>query len=303
MRKITLGGVALAAMIAGPAMAADMPMKAPPPPVLLYDWSGLYVGASIGGVWETINHSYPNVPGIAPPVGLGLGALTNPINYGTSGSDAIFDLHAGFQGQWGNWVLGVEFGYSACFNECRTTTGPLLGPPAFTLNTSSEQKMTQLATVGPRLGWAWDRFMIYGTGGWASANLKSTYCNTIIGACSFGPAVNAGGGPIGANVSLQNGSTWAQGWFAGGGVEWMVHRGALVDVILGVEYQHFDVSRHHDRAFCVSPACAVPFAADYDLDAKGDIVRARFTIKTQGYGIFGAVGKAPVAAPAALPTK
>src|SRR5215468_8703367 len=99
MKKLLLGSVALAAMIAGPAMAADMPMKAPPPPVLLYDWSGLYVGASIGGMWYDINRTFPNVPGIAPPVGLGLGALTNPINYGTSGSDAIFDLHAGFQGQ------------------------------------------------------------------------------------------------------------------------------------------------------------------------------------------------------------
>jgi hypothetical protein len=26
--------------------------------------------------------------------------------------------------------------------------------------------------------------------------------------------------------------------------------------------------------------------ADYDLNAKGDLVRARLTIKTQGYGFF-----------------
>jgi outer membrane immunogenic protein len=256
-------------------MAADMPMKAPPAaPVLLYDWSGLYVGASIGGMWYDINRTFPNAAGLA--------------NFSTSGSDAIFDLHTGFQGQWGNWVLGLEFGYSACFNECRLTSGVLPAPP-FTVNTSAESKLTQLATIGPRLGWAWDRFLIYGTGGWASANLKGTYCSTVTGVC--GPA-----------FSNQNGSSWNQGWFAGGGVEWMVHRGALVDVILGVEYQHFDVSNHHDRAFCASPACLIPAGADYDLDAKGDIVRARLTIKTQGYGIFGAVGKAPVAA-APYPTK
>jgi outer membrane immunogenic protein len=276
MKKLLLGSVALAAMLAGPAMAADMPMKAPPAaPVLLYDWSGLYVGASIGGMWYDMNHTFPNTPAG---------------NFSTSGSDAIFDMHAGFQGQWGNWVLGVEFGYSGCFNECRITSGVLQSPP-FAANTLAESKLTQLATIGPRLGWAWDRFMIYGTGGWASANLKNTFCSGVTGVCGNGAFAN----PF-------SGSSWNQGWFAGAGLEWMVHRGSLVDVILGVEYQHFDVSNHHDRAFCGGAGCLIPAATDYDLDAKGDIVRARLTIKTQGYGIFGAVGKAPVAA-APYPTK
>jgi outer membrane immunogenic protein len=45
MKKFLLGSVGLAAMLAGPAMAADMPIKAPPPPpVAYYDWSGAYIG-------------------------------------------------------------------------------------------------------------------------------------------------------------------------------------------------------------------------------------------------------------------
>jgi outer membrane immunogenic protein len=41
MKKLLLGSAGLAALIAGPAMAADMPVKAPPPaPVAYYDWSG-----------------------------------------------------------------------------------------------------------------------------------------------------------------------------------------------------------------------------------------------------------------------
>jgi len=66
----------------------------------------------------------------------------------------------------------------------------------------------------------------------------------------------------------------------------MVHKGALVDVIFGVEYQHFDVSGG-ERAFCLVPGCAAPTANDYDLSATGDIVRARLTIKTQGYRWWG----------------
>jgi hypothetical protein len=64
----------------------------------------------------------------------------------------------------------------------------------------------------------------------------------------------------------------------------MVHKGALVDVLLGLEYQHFDVGSH--TAFCVNPGCNVATGADYELGVKGDIVRARLTIKTQGYGFL-----------------
>jgi hypothetical protein len=63
----------------------------------------------------------------------------------------------------------------------------------------------------------------------------------------------------------------------------MVHKGPLVDVILGVEYQHYDVGGK--TAFCAT-ACSPLTIQDYDLNAKGDLVRARLTIKTQGYSFF-----------------
>ena len=65
----------------------------------------------------------------------------------------------------------------------------------------------------------------------------------------------------------------------------MVHKGALVDVIFGAEYQHFDV--RSKTAFCRTPGCNVPRSEDFNHDAVGDIVRARLTIKTQGYGWAG----------------
>jgi hypothetical protein len=54
----------------------------------------------------------------------------------------------------------------------------------------------------------------------------------------------------------------------------------LVDVILGLEYQHFDLDSH--EAFR-SPTLPVQ---GYDLGATGDLVRARLTIKTSGYRFF-----------------
>jgi outer membrane immunogenic protein len=43
-------GIALATAIAGPAMAADLSVTVPPP-VLVYNWTGIYGGVNGGGAW------------------------------------------------------------------------------------------------------------------------------------------------------------------------------------------------------------------------------------------------------------
>jgi len=267
MKKFVLGSVVLAAMLAGPAMAAELPVKAPPPaPPSYYDWSGFYIGASIGGMWSTVNRTFPNPSGFG---GFGPGPGGN---FSTTKSDTVYDIHAGAQVQWGWLVLGVEAGYSACFSECESFSGVLPtsipGLLLFTPNTVGQHKITNVFTVGPRLGIAWDRWMIYGTGGYAAASLKATYCSTVAPGIVCGPSVG----------SVQNGSSWNDGWFAGAGFEYMVYKGTLVDAILGAEYQHFDVS--------AKSAFNPPTGAAYNLDARGDMVRARLTIKTQGWRIF-----------------
>jgi outer membrane immunogenic protein len=257
MRHFIVAGMALAGMIAAPAMAAELPIAAPPPPVApYYNWSGAYIGFNAGGTWYDVTHIFVTPGAITP-------------NVTTNGSDGIVGFHAGAQWQWGAWVLGAEAALSGCFQECRSTSGVLPVSQGFEPNIFGEHKITNLFTAGPRLGYAWDRWMIFATGGWASANLKNAHCNPITNLC--------GGGPSGASRNNN-------GWYAGGGFDVMVHRGALVDVILGVEYQHFELSG--ERAFCVNPGCVVPAVRDYDLSARGDLVRARLTIKTQGYGFL-----------------
>jgi outer membrane immunogenic protein len=238
-------------------MAADMPVAPPPPPVVYYDWTGAYIGFNAGGVWYNQDRTFPNA-----------GALAGVANHQTSGSEGILGFHAGAQWQWGAWVLGAEAALSGCFSECRSISGTLPVPP-FVPNAFSEHKITNLFTVGPRLGYAWDRWMIFANGGYASADLKGTYCSVISGAC--GPSVGA---PTGASRN--------SGWYAGGGLDYMVHKGPLVDVILGLEYQHFDVGSKN--AFCGNPTCTA--GNSFDLGATGDIVRARLTIKTAGYRFF-----------------
>src|SRR6267378_4526262 len=121
MKKFLLGSVGLAAMIAGPAMAADMPLKAPPPVVSYYDWSGYYIGFSIGGMWSTVDRTFGN-PQNFPVAGFGPGPGGN---FSTTSNDAVYDVHVGAQWQWYQWVLGVEAAYIGCFRECRSLTGVL----------------------------------------------------------------------------------------------------------------------------------------------------------------------------------
>src|SRR6516164_5090908 len=221
MKNRFLASVALAAMIAAPATAADLPYKAPPPlPEAYYDWSGAYVGLNVGGTHYNVTHHVT-----------------------TGDHDAIFGIHAGAQWQWGAWVLGAEAARSGCSHECRSTSSVLPVAQGFEENIFGEHKIIDLFTSGARLGYAWDRLLVFATGGFASAHIENAHCSSITGIC--GPLGGPGNGVVSNN----------RGWYAGGGFDYMAHKGALVDVILGVEYQHFDVGAA--RAFCVNPGCVV----------------------------------------------
>jgi outer membrane immunogenic protein len=264
--------LALAAMIAGPAVAADMPVKAPPP-VAYYDWSGAYLGLNIGGVWADVNRFYPNFALVR----------LQPQTFTSHNNDVIYGFHAGAQWQRGQWVLGVEAAYSAGSRDIQGTVS--LSPPEPFTTLSAYNKIGSLFTVGPRLGYAWGRWMVFGTGGYAIGQIHGQYACTGTGIAVFpgGGACSAVFGPL-ATLNA-TGHTGNDGWFAGGGFEYMVLKGSLVDVILGAEYQHFDL--RDKTAFCFSPGCAVlgmQDHIDFNHGARGDIVRARVAIKTQGWG-------------------
>ena len=272
MKRLIFAGLALAGVIAGPATAADMPVKVKAPPVVYYDWSGVYLGFNVGGVWSHVDRFYPNFAliGLVPQI------------FTSRGDDAIFGVHGGAQVQWGHWVVGVEVAYSAGAKEMASNVS--LSPPEPFTTLSAFNKITNLLTVGPRLGYAWDRLLVYGTGGYAGGSISGQYaCTGTLIAVFPGPgACAAGFGPL-ANLNA-TGHTWNDGWFAGIGFEYVVHHGSLVDVILGAEYQHFDL--RSTTAFCLNPGCAIRSIQDhidFDHGATGDLARARLTIKTHGW--------------------
>ena len=102
MKTFLVGSVALMATIAAPAMAADMPAKAPlAPAVSPYSWTGFYAGGNIGYSWGRSASSLSFVDATS-------GAIL-------SASDAKFDLNGVIGGvqigrnwQTNNWVWGLE---------------------------------------------------------------------------------------------------------------------------------------------------------------------------------------------------
>ena len=270
--------MAQAAMLAAPAMAADMRVKAKPPPVVAADpdWSGIYGGASLGGVWSEPHRFMPNLPQVGVP----------PTTFVSHGSDTIYDFHAGIQWQWHQWILGAEAGYSSGFNGIASSVS--VSPPEPFTHLSATAHVTQLFTVGPRLGVAWGRFMAYGTGGYAQARINGSYSCSDTGLPAFPGPVGNCTALFGAFLSQQDfgGVTWNDGWFAGGGLEFMAYRGSVADIIAGAEYQHFSVGLK--TAFVCTVLLCGGFTTHQNFlqDARGDILRARLTIKTDGLGPF-----------------
>ena len=172
MKFRLLAGVGIAAVMAGSAFAADMPLKAPPP-VLAYDWSGFYIGGVIGGGWARTDTSDP---------GLGLiGTLVNvPVIQTTTSSGFIGGIEGGDRYQFGKLVIGWEADMDC--GATRTAPAPppsvrLLPPGILTRTLTADTKWTGTATS--TVGIAHDRWLIYGKAGvaWAKTDYTDNWAD------------------------------------------------------------------------------------------------------------------------------
>jgi len=194
------------------------------------DWTGIYVGANAGGSANHAHWSYFNNPG--QTVTRDFGAFA-------------YGMQAGAQLQMGQVVLGAEFGLSGYKGDSTGPDSPLFAPR---FNTEAQTK--SVLTIGPRLGWAFNNWMIYGTGGYARVNTETAFVQIA-----------------GPNEDRRTAS--ADGWFAGGGVEWAVSR----NWILGFEYRHIEAEKKLS-----GPAIPVTDVSRY-VDASIDEFKARLSFK------------------------
>jgi outer membrane immunogenic protein len=202
MKTLVVAGLAFGALIA-PATAADMPVKAPPPP--LFSWSGFYIGGNVG--WGTVRDE--SLPYCTSPAGvlMGLGC-TDVFGGRVRGDGFIGGGQAGYNWQIGHWVLGIETDFQGTdISGSDVVTGPFnvvglkFQSPASTYNTS--EKLSWLGTTRGRLGLAFDRLLIYATGGVAYGD-ASVSQNLAFPGVQF----------------TSSASSTMTGWTAGGGIEY-----------------------------------------------------------------------------------
>jgi outer membrane immunogenic protein len=185
MKKILRATVALSALVAAPAMAADLSRPAPPiykapPPVYAYSWTGCYVGANGGGVWIRKEYSLTQIVGFAVPA----------TAFGShDASSGIGGLQVGCNYQFaGGWVVGIQGDY-----DWMSAKGSHTDPFGFATTLSSNTK--SLGSVTGRVGYAWDRFLGYVKGGGAWE--RDEYSWVIPGIVVLGASETRGGWTVG----------------------------------------------------------------------------------------------------------
>jgi outer membrane immunogenic protein len=231
------------ALISGSALAADMPVKAPmyAPP---FSWSGCYIGGNVGGAWAHVDQSVVNEEDF---VSRSSGRSSSFIAGGQVGCNWQFTS---------SWVFGVEgdFNWLDLKRSRAFGTGNRVGED---LAGSQTTKLRWLTTVRARLGYAWDRSLLYLKGGLAGGDVTSSVS-----------VVHTDG-------SVFSGSTsdvrW--GWTVGAGYEY-----AFTRTISGkLEYLHFDLGNVSYPVLLVSGQSSLTLAGNAKV--TGDLVRVGINIK------------------------
>jgi opacity protein-like surface antigen len=194
-----------------PAAAGDMPIKAPMLAAGPMDWTGFFVGGHMGGGYSDDNWSDPfGSTAIA-------GGFTDVAGFGdtTHATGPLGGGQIGTDWQIGRVVMGIQADASAADLRGENTCFSGLG------GINCQHTVNALGTITGRVGYAWDRSLVYVKGGGAwTVTGYDLLANTNV-------------------LKLGTGSadldSW--GWTVGGGIEYALtnHWTALV------EYDHIGV--------------------------------------------------------------
>jgi outer membrane immunogenic protein len=213
MRKTVLGSasaIAIALVTGGAAWAADVPMKAAPYAAApLFDWSGWYFGANLGRVTGKIESNSDNRGN----------AIANNWRPG---------LQLGYNVQRGNVVWGIEGDVAIGKSKFNWST----------FNDGSHINANGMGSIRGRLGWAFDRILVYGTGGIGNLRVKacsSAAADGCVKTSSWKPVVG-----VGLEGALTN--NWILGaeylWYLGSS---KTLSAPLDDTVRFKDYQEFRV--------------------------------------------------------------
>jgi len=214
IRTLSLGAMALA-LSAAPVLAADLTYEPAPAPLApaaqAFSWTGPYVGALVGYGWSSTDASSRNAFG------------------SVNGDGFKGGLYAGYNFDLGNqWVIGAEIDANLDDVSGSNAIGGF------------RQKWD--GTARARVGYAFDRYLAYGTGGAALSGAKAS--------------VDGFGSDDKTHL----------GWTVGAGVEAQVWN----NVTARVEYQYASYGKEHYD---------IGGAGGTDIDFSTNTIRAGVGVK------------------------
>jgi outer membrane immunogenic protein len=239
MKKV-LGLAGAAFLFAGPAVAADLAVKAPvykaPPPV--FSWTGWYIGLNAGADGQRASFTSTEIGCEFLGCGTGIGHIGTDPNVAAAGTGSATKwgfsggVQAGGMWQTGALVLGGEADFVGLSGRPSLGPGPfpfsVVPGPTFTLQSSAHADW--LATFRARAGVAVDHWLFYVTGGGAVASINASQsysdncCSstplTTFSATSTKTGFSVGGGAEYAltnNVFLRGEYLYAGGFGSVGG--------------------------------------------------------------------------------------
>jgi outer membrane immunogenic protein len=214
--KIILG--LTAALVAFPAFAADIPLKAPAEPAPTYSWAGSYLGLNAGYGWSRFK--------INDPIEVGEEAFSN---FSFNGSGWFFGLQNGYNWQSGAWVFGLESDLQlARINGDTTFRHGFFDVPSGTFDTAVSSDINWFGTIRARLGYSFTpTTMLFATGGFAYGEVRSEL---------FFPFSN---GAPSRFVAVDTHTRY--GYSAGGGIEHKIAQ----NVSVKAEYLFVNLGNHN----------------------------------------------------------
>lgn len=272
MNKIfAVPALVLAGAMVMSAAASAAPANSTAPEVTApINWTGFYVGGDIGGLARQGHGTSDFFQDLENPHTLQGQSLKS--------SSGVASVHVGFNWQFApSWVAGIEGDWQwtrSRFSACREIgidSLPCVVNAFVGVGTVGDD-VRSFGTVRGRLGMAFDRMLVYGTGGAAFTDVRTSLG---VDCSNFGCS---SGNPI---VTTAEFSTPKTGWVAGGGIERMFGQNWIVRA----EYLHADFGNLSHTLFLPSLNC-------FDFGTCGllwsrnlhfDIVRAGISYKFGGF--------------------
>lgn len=279
MRKVSILAIGALMSSAG-AHAADLPRRAIAPaatPLPVFTWTGFYAGVNAGYAWgrDTVSNTSSDEDLQDSLHGLGAERVKLKSGGFTGGGQLGYNyqLSSGF-------VAGLEgdVEYVGLRRKRKLDNSFSFAPPGADLTSTGAESYAVrsstdvLSTVRGRLGYAFDRILVYGTGGVAFGNVANRYSLTSVETTSRGGTVtdvDTGGSLAGHSSQVKT------GYVFGGGVEYALPQANFTGngMTLRAEYLHYDLGRQ-----TLPPQTAL----NTKVRNEGDLVRAGVNYKFNG---------------------